>query len=167
MYQRRAWPRSRRSPALVLSLGLVLGLTSCGVFDDGPERNESGVIIQGGEIDAGDLEIGDCFNGRSAEVEKVAAVPCAEPHDFELYHSYDLAYDEFPGADVIEVEWLRGCLLAFEEFVATPFDESKLDISGIFPQEGTWNDLGDREVLCSVTALDGSRLSGSARNSNM
>ena len=145
----------------------MLAPTGCGFFDGGVERDDSGAIVRGGEIGAGDLEIGDCFNGRATEVETVAAVPCSDPHDFELYHVYDLDYDEFPGADVIEVEWLRGCLLTFEAFVGTPFDESKLDISGIFPQEGTWNELGDREVLCSVTALDGSPLSGSARDSKM
>ena len=47
------------------------------------------------------------------------------------------------------------------------FDESALDVSAIYPTEQTWNELKDREVLCSITAIDGQKRTGSARDAGI
>ncbi len=116
-----------------------------------------------------ELDVGDCFNapssGSAMLVDQVTVVPCAEPHDFEVYHAFDLTGDAFPGDDVIEDRWISGCLDRFEPFVGIPFDQSVLDISAIFPTEETWESLDDREVVCSVTAVSGEPRSGSAAGS--
>lgn len=156
---------------LTASLWALAGqvLVGCGsLLGDGPTRDDSGQVVEAGELEAFDLQVGDCFNDPGADaVDTVMAVPCTELHDFEVYHSFDLADGDYPGADTIQSQWTQGCLAEFEGFVGTSFDQSLLDISGIFPTEETWNELGDREVLCSVTAVDGNPREGSARNTRI
>lgn len=123
-----------------------------------------------GEVKALELEVGSCFNEAGPESETVLTVivvPCEEPHLFEVYHSFELEDGPYPGDESVEDRWIAGCLAEFEAFVGMSFDESELDISGIFPTEDTWVGVGDREVLCSVTPVDGEPRSGSARGSGI
>lgn len=137
--------------------------TSCG---SPVERDESGQVLQATVLDAFDLQVGDCFNDAGTdEVRSVEVVPCASGHDFEVYHQFELEGGSFPGDDVIEQAWVEGCLAEFETFVGVGFDESQLDISAVFPTEASWEQLDDRVILCSVTAVDGSRRSSSAEGS--
>ncbi|MDH3679533.1 MAG: septum formation family protein [Acidimicrobiia bacterium] len=156
---------------MMLLATVLAASASCSLTDDGPERDASGALIEPGEVEALDLRLGDCFNGPGAEggetVLTVMVVPCDQLHEFEVYHAFDLADGDFPGMDVVQNLWISGCLDEFERFVGVPFDESDLDISGIFPTEETWNDLNDREVLCSVTAVSGEPRSGSARGARL
>ncbi len=141
----------------VLVMMVVSGCGSLG-DDDG----------EGAEVEALSLELGDCFNDPgSSSVESVMVVACSEPHDFEVYYIFELPEGEFPGVDVVEEQWIAGCLPEFEGFVGLPFDESVLDMSAIFPTEQTWSSLDDREVLCSVTAVDGAPRTGSAKGSRV
>ncbi|MCP3987555.1 MAG: hypothetical protein GY724_00650 [Actinomycetia bacterium] len=149
-------------------LVVVLVATSCGLFSDsGPTRDDDGVVVESGTLRAFDLLLGDCFNDPgSGEVEVVLVVPCVEPHDFEVYHVFMLDDGPYPGPAVIEDEWIEGCLAEFEPFVGVSFDVSVLDMSAIFPTRQSWDELDDRVVLCSVTAVDGEPRAGSARGSN-
>lgn len=120
----------------------------------------------GQDVQAFDLQLGDCFNAPgSEEVERVTVVDCVEGHDFEIFHTFELADGPYPGAESLEDQWIQGCLARFEGFVGSTFDESMLDISAIFPTSESWNELGDREVLCSVTAVDGTPRTASAAGS--
>lgn len=144
---------------------------ACTFFDQsaelGPERDGSGRVVSPGQIEVLELRVGDCFNNLvRGEVEVVTAVPCTEAHEFEVFHAFDLPDGPSPEPEVMADLWIDGCLAEFEAFVATPFAESVLDISGIFPTEETWA-AGDREVICSVTAVDGEPRTGSARNSGV
>lgn len=114
-------------------------------------------------MEAFDLQLGDCFNAPgTAEVERVTVVGCSDEHQFEIFHTFELEDGPYPGAEQLEDEWIQGCLTRFEAFVGATFDESTLDISAIFPTRESWNELGDREVLCSVTTVDGSSRTSSA-----
>jgi hypothetical protein len=141
----------------------------CSLLDDGPARDAAGQVIEAGELDAFDLQVGDCFNNDpdSNAVGEVMAVPCTTLHDFEVYHTFNLSDGEYPGADALKNAWTQGCLAEFESFIGISFDQSSLQVSGIYPTEATWNEVDDREVLCSVTALDGSPREGSARGSRL
>lgn len=141
-----------RSFRLSIGVAVVVVATGCAGGDDG-------------EIEAIELKVGDCFNEaveESLTVQSVMVVPCEEEHDFEVYHAFDLEDGAYPGVAGIEDLWIAGCLDRFEGFVGLPFDESVLDISAIFPTEETWNGLDDREVVCSVTAVDRAPRAGSA-----
>jgi hypothetical protein len=162
------------------------GLSGASPFaSQGPDRDSSGQVVAAGEVKALDIQLADCFRKPAAPagsnasavpaapstesdaVEAVMVVPCVEPHDFEVFYSFNLTDGPYPGVESIEEQWVDGCLAQFEDFVGASFDDSILDISAIYPTEQTWNDMDDREVLCSVTAVDGSLRTGSARNSGL
>jgi hypothetical protein len=153
------------------ALGVMLwlagsGLAGCGSESSAPERDESGQVMASGQVEALEIQVADCFNDAGLDaVEEVTVVPCTDPHDYEVFHVFELADGAYPGVDAIETSWIDGCLARFEAFVGTTFEASLLDISAIYPTEETWNELGDREVLCSVTAVDGSLRTSSARSS--
>jgi hypothetical protein len=114
--------------------------------------------------------VGDCYNdpvGTTEEwvdVEEVRLVPCGEPHDLEVIQAFELPDGSFPGLDTIREMVDERCIPTFDELVGRPFAESELSIQILAPSEGTWP-RGDREVVCSVFALDGSKLVGSVRGS--
>ena len=157
----------RISSSLAVAVALTSLAVGCGLIPEtGPSRDENGVVTESGELAAFDLQLGDCFNDPGLDqVETVTVVPCSLSHDFEVYHLFQMDDGPYPGADAIRDEWIQGCLAEFESFVGISFDVSALDISAIFPTEESWNELDDREVLCSVTAVSGLPRSGSARDS--
>lgn len=147
----------------------TVAIAGCGLAsDDGPARDDSGQVIESGVVEAFDLQLSDCFNDPgSDEVQVVTVLPCSTNHDFEVYHLFQLADGDYPGPDALEDLWIQGCLPEFEPFVGMSFDESELDISAIFPTQQSWDDLGDREVLCSVTAVNGLPRATSAQDSGV
>ena len=148
---------------------LAVAATGCGLLPTGPpSRDATGVVIEGGEAAPFDLRRGDCFNNPGeGEVHTVEVVPCQEPHDFEVYHLFTFDDGPYPGDEAIKNRWINDCLAEFEPFVGSSFDESMLDVSAIFPTPQSWEELGDREVLCSVTAVSGEPRTSSARNSGI
>ncbi len=153
---------------LAVGVTALAAVAACGSDAAEPPRDPDGQVLGPTTVDALDIHLADCFNNPGAEsVEQVMVVPCSEPHDFEVFYSFQLADGPYPGDDEVQKQWFDGCLAEFESFVGTKFDESALDVSAIYPTEQTWNDLKDREVLCSVTAIDGSRRTGSARNAGI
>ncbi len=132
---------------LVLALALVAAACSGNVFD---------------------LEVGDCFDDPDSfdEVANVDLVDCADPHDNEVYHLFDLADGAFPGLSTVETNAAEGCLEAFEPFVGRDYATSQLDIRYLYPTSETW-DNGDREVVCAVFDLTGAQMTGSQRGSGI
>jgi hypothetical protein len=114
-----------------------------------------------------DLEEGDCWDDPedtdSSEVSEVEVVDCDEPHDNEVYLLFDLPGDEFDATAVDEGSQ-QGCLDAFEGFVGTAYEDSRLEIFPITPTSGSWEE-GDREVICSVYDIELEKLVGSMEGS--
>ncbi len=110
-----------------------------------------------------DLQVGQCFDDPESfeEVSDVPIVDCEEPHDNEVYHLFDLADGDYPGADTVESQAIDGCLATFDSFVGHDYATSELDVRYLYPTEETWND-GDREVVCALFDLSGNKLTGSA-----
>jgi hypothetical protein len=156
---------ARRGGQLVV-VGAVLGglyLTVTGDIDD-DERNAAG---EPSGVPASELRVGDCLDEPSGtEFEFVDVLPCDQPHDVEIFHRFDIPLDratDFPGDDVL-VEYLDGCLPTFDRFVGVPFERSALDVVGFWPAADVWA-FGDREMLCGVMAMDGTKLEGTVRGS--
>lgn len=120
-----------------------------------------------GDIDALDIVLGDCWNAPEGagpseedgtevhEVETIEVVPCSDEHMMEAYAVFDLEDGPWPGQDVVADDAESGCLDRWEDFVGVPYLESSLDLYAFFPLERTWNQLGDREVVCSVVDPEG------------
>lgn len=153
---------SMRLRALVIAGALILA--ACG----GAARDDSGAIVEAGTEDVFALKVGDCFNDPDSfgEIESVEAVPCSEPHDNEVFHTFDLPDGAFPGADAIDEAAFGGCLPAFEQYVDVSYQESSLDISYLSPTAESW-DRGDREIACLLYDLNLEKLTGSMKGARI
>ena len=159
--------RSDRSPSMLVSacaVSLALAISACGpVNDDDSTRDETGAVVEGGDVSALRLNVGDCIaEPTEGEFETVPVVPCSEPHVSELFHSFDIDGDDYPGEEEVIALAEAGCIDEFADFIGTSYEESEWDVSFLYPVEETWNTLDDREVLCGVVTVSGDETTGSA-----
>ncbi len=143
-------------------VGLIAVVFVAGVLFNA-RRDDSGAINDAGTLSVTDLRVGDCFNTDQAEeIGDVDAVPCADPHAYELFHVFD-----YPDQDTYptDAEWgaasEEACGPAFAEYVGIAYEDSELWASPMTPTESGWSD-GDREVQCILhneaeTAMTGSQ----------
>lgn len=136
------------------------------------DRDAAGNIVDGGNVDAFTIRLGDCFNDTSAlgteeagEVSSLPGVPCSEPHDNEVYAVFDVRFDSFPGDEQMADEAFTECLDRFEDFVGTDYELSTLDVTALYPSSQSWSLQDDREVVCAVYDVNGGKLTGSAKDS--
>lgn len=174
---RHTGTRRQAFGALVLAASLAVGAVACGDDDDagsgtsdgggdvttetaGPTGNNQSVMA---------LEVGQCVDdfgsGTGSEVAEVPTVDCAQPHTYEVFATFDIEGDEYPGLDQVETLAGEGCYQRFEDYVGLAYESSALDINYLYPLEDEWNEAGDREVVCFLFNLDGSPLTGSAEGS--
>ena len=133
--------------ALTVTAAAVALLSACG---QGEVRDESGAIETGGDTNIFTIKGGDCFNDVSgSEISEVPTVPCAEPHDNEVYGEYNFTGDDYPGDDVVAVQAKEQCVTQWEAFVGLPYEDSDLEVFPITPTEGSWG-TGDRLVSCAI-----------------
>jgi hypothetical protein len=138
------------------------------------DRDGSGAIVSGGNVDAFTMRVGDCFDDTSAlvseeagEVSSLPGVPCAEPHDNEVYAVFDVAFESFPGNEAMGEHAFAQCLELFEGFVGSVYEDSVLDITALYPSDQSWSLQGDREVVCAVYDMNLNKLTGSAQGSSI
>lgn len=122
-----------------------------------------------------DVTVGQCFNGGRAPVATsvqvvfgVDVVDCSEPHTSELMATFDYPSDagpnDYPGLELVSAYARDQCIDRFASYVGLSFDQSALDLTYIYPQDGNWS-LGDRSIQCIVHPLAGEETStGSFRN---
>jgi hypothetical protein len=164
---------SRLALAVIGAASAVALLSGCSAITDlfggdTPVRDpESEEITEGGDIDVFTLAIGDCFNDTTeAQVSELPVVPCAEPHDNEIYFEYEMPEGEFPGDEAITTAAEENCLPQFEAFVGISYDASVLEYNYLTPTEGGWDTYGDRMIQCLVYEPDAQvegTLQGAAR----
>jgi Septum formation len=150
--------RNRRGLLVVL----VLALVGCQAE---PARDAAGSIAEEGELSVFRFRVGDCFNDPSTgseEITDVAAVPCSQAHDNEVFHLFDLADGSFPDEATLDVRVYEECTPAFNSYVGTPYELSELFVAPITPTEDSWA-ADDREVVCVLYA-SGARLIGSMKD---
>jgi hypothetical protein len=152
----------------VAGLGLV-GVGYAGLAgQDETTRNDAGEVVEGGELGAFRIRVGDCFvDTLEGSFEAVDAVPCSQPHKSEVYAAFMLPGDgdaAFPGEASVQAGAEQGCYDRFTRFVGVAFESSIYGFGTITPTEVSWDDLDDREVLCMISLYDGSLKTGSAEN---
>ncbi len=129
-------------------------------------RDGLGNITRGGELSVHDLQVGDCFDipdEDAAEIESVEALPCAEPHDYEVFAIRDLAPGAFPTEAEFDVFLESHCIAAFEAYVDRDYASSAIWVEMMVPTTQGWSD-GDRAITCFLYEPE-SKLTGSARGS--
>ena len=159
-------------PALVLGVSaaiLSLGLSACSVSTPGTRKPSNGSRTPAASATADtqkQTHIGECFQFAPNEDSDDISVDCNQPHDGEYFHIFDFAGTNIPSDDEFDEESDEICGLIFEHYVGKPVADSTLDYDWILPSSQTWA-KGDHTVQCYVLTKDGSKLIGSARNSNM
>lgn len=142
-----------RKTLTVLSVaGLAIGLAACG-NNDSPFN-----------IPVGACSLQEYYNSASTEITEAPLVDCEEEHDMEAYAAMDFEDGDYPG-DVIDVQADEFCYNEFEPFVGIAYEESEIYYSYFAPQKESWEQIGDREVLCWLLSpeLVTGTLEGAAR----
>lgn len=131
----------------------------------GATLGASALVGCGGSEVATEAAVGECFQDPedTSDVGELDKVDCDDAHDNEVISVFNLEGDDFPGADEVQSEAEGRCNEDFESYVGSTFEESDLDLFTISPTKETWVEADDREVICSVFALDGSSLEGTVR----
>jgi hypothetical protein len=160
----RSYPSPLRLAVAALLLALVAAGCSMEVSIGADAARDPSAV------DASDVVVGDCFDDpygdtdEWVEVDEVRLVPCDQPHDLEAFHRFELPDGDFPGDDDMDRAVDEECIPAFEEFVGRSYEDSELDLAFLTPTADSWTD-GDREVVCSLYAMDLSPLEGSMAGS--
>ncbi len=149
-------PLARRVLAAGFALAAATTLAACGDKDDAQRDDASDEITAAGDADVFDLQVGDCFDDTAnGQITDVPGVPCAEPHDNEIFHTFDMEEGDWPGDEAVSAAAEEECNAAFADFVGTPYEESTLYWSTITPVQQTWEEMDDREVICVIYSPDG------------
>ncbi len=150
---RRRWSRSVILGATIAVLAVLAGV----------------IVACSGEGSVFSLKVGDCFNsGGGEEVENVEVVDCDEPHQYEVFAATDVEAPNdapFPGYNQLESVAFNLCLDYFDDYVEEAYESSLLDIQFLYPSQDSWEDAGDREVVCTLYGLEDLYLEGSMRGS--
>ena len=158
---------------LALSVGFAMWMSSREEAEKASVRDESGTLIEATSLPASDLRVGDCFQeehegplpSEPTSVQQVTAVPCDEPHDYEMIHSGFLAGTSYPGREGIAEQVGEACLPVFATFIGTEYEDSELEIGYIYPDEASFG-RGAKYLKCYVLDPQGpvtGSLEGSAR----
>jgi hypothetical protein len=114
-------------------------------------RGDDGAVAGAGSLSVYDLQVGDCFNsGTEEEIDNVDAVPCSQPHAYEVFAVADYNGAEYPATDLqFEEAFFEVCVPPFEDYVGVPYEDSVLWASAITPTQAGWDD-GDHEFVCHL-----------------
>jgi hypothetical protein len=149
---------------VVAAVAAVIGITTAA------SRNADGVITSAGSVEAFEVRVGDCFDDEafaSTQISEVPGVPCTQPHDNEVYAAFDIAGDKWPGDERVEELAFDGCYDRFAGAIGKSYEESVYDYTAIYPSEGSWTRVQDREVLCVGYDVNFEQLTGSILGSGL
>ena len=111
-------------------------------------RADDGSLTSGGTVTVDELRVGDCFDADDeTEISDVDGIPCADPHDYEVFAVQDRAGETYPTEAEFDTIFGSLCVPAFESYVGSDYTTSALYAGMITPSESTWDD-GDREYIC-------------------
>ncbi len=138
-----------RAGAAAVGIGAA-AIAGTGAFDDNTTRDETGAIVEAGGLGAFQMRVGDCFDdpaGNEELITSVAAMPCTELHDNEVYAVYDTSFTSWPGQEAMYDDAWQGCYGRFQGYVGVEWEYSSLDLAVMTPSDGSWQE-GDREIVC-------------------
>lgn len=90
---------------------------------------------------------GDCF----VTSDDTRTVPCDHPHGAEVFYTFTMDGDDYPGEDGFDLD---RCTEMFGPYVGTTHDASGYGIAWLVPSRSTWEQSGDREVICMLVTED-------------
>jgi hypothetical protein len=130
-------------------------------------RDDTGNINKEATADAFSIRVGDCINDPGeGDVDRVPVVPCAEPHEFEVFHEFSIQQAKYPEtAEAMDELTFEACDPAFRTFVGRSYEDSRLEYTSLQPTKLSWAE-GDRVVHCLVADLENGKYTGSLAGTN-
>lgn len=148
--------------ARIWILAAALGAVVLGGCTEGA-RSPGGTPTAPATISAYDVRVGDCTGPLpSGSITTVELIPCGQAHYWEVFHSGKLTDESYPGQAKVYEDGNKLCRTAFTMFVGIKPEKSTLTFTFFHPNEETWQNTGDREVLCILGSTEGG-LVGSAK----
>ena len=156
-------------PLPAVAISAVVAVAACS--SSGP--TERAADVPGGvdsptELSTFDLRPGDCLvapDDIQAKLGSIDAVPCDDPHDFEVFALAD--YDDsdtFPGEDELNDFADGQCITDFLGYTGDDYLDSELFVTYLLPTIESWNsaDRTDRTAVCLLTDPSRQRSSSAA-----
>lgn len=107
------------------------------------------------------LSPGECINLAPNASSAVQLVPCAQPHDGEVFAAFALAGRGWPGRAAVRARARAGCMSRLGSYLNPQLATATLAQFYIYPSPGAWA-AGERRVICEVRSTQG-KLTGSVR----
>ncbi|MFJ2552863.1 hypothetical protein [Microbacterium sp. NPDC087591] len=147
---------------------LTVALASCAAMPPGEDSDSSSMAPATGSATAvtAVAKLGDCrVQGPSGLPGDARVVPCAEPHDEEIFHSISLPEMDY-SAETLDAASSECVGDEFTKFIGVDKAESSLDVFPLIPTQEEWDVPGARKIFCVVFDMDGKvkgSLAGSSR----
>jgi len=109
------------------------------------------------------LRPGQCFNSLPNGIAGAHAVPCAQPHDGEIYGAFLVAGNDWPGSAALGSQARLGCQDRLASYLNPQLATNDLAEFYAYPNQGAWA-AGEHSVICEIRGTQG-RLTGSVRAS--
>jgi len=106
------------------------------------------------------LRPGQCVNS-GANALSVTVLSCASPHDAEVFATFSLPTESWPGTAAVQQDAGNGCQSRFASYLNPQLANADLTQEFVYPNQAAWQ-AGERTVVCEVRAVDG-QLTGSVR----
>jgi hypothetical protein len=107
------------------------------------------------------LHTGQCLNSTSNGISGVHVLPCSQPHNGEVFGTFQVAGHRYPGSAALQRQASDGCVSRLSGYLNPQLSASSLSESYIYPDSGAWA-AGVRTVVCTVHSMAGP-LTGSVR----
>ncbi|HLK00059.1 MAG TPA: septum formation family protein [Streptosporangiaceae bacterium] len=107
------------------------------------------------------LRQGDCFNLDHND-RSVSLLPCSSPHDAEVFATFTLPAQPWPGVHMVQSQADAGCAARVSGYLGTTLTPNSLSRNATYPDSVTWQ-AGVRTVICTIGSADGGKTIGSFR----
>jgi hypothetical protein len=106
------------------------------------------------------LRTGECINSAPNGISGLHVLACGQPHDGEVFSTFRVAGQHYPGAAALRQKANQGCASRLSGYM-NPQLLTMLNESYFYPSSDTWA-AGERTVVCTVRSPDG-KVTGSVR----
>jgi hypothetical protein len=107
------------------------------------------------------LQTGQCVDSAANGVSGLRVVPCTVAHVGEVYATFRLARQAWPGAASVAADARQGCTARIGGYLSPQLAAAIMTESYIVPGQGAWQ-AGVRTVVCEIHSATG-QLTGSVR----
>lgn len=109
------------------------------------------------------LRPGQCFDSLPNGIAGARVIPCAKPHDAEIYGAFAVAGHGWPGSVTLGNQARLGCQRRLTGYLNPQLASTGLTETYVYPNVGAWA-AGEHMVICEIRGTGG-KLTGSVRAS--